>query len=224
MILLLLLNQIIQTVKRGSSVIADDSSASVGVRKTGNESKVSRLSHFRRVGLEHAVIVGSHIVEQELNVLGKFFTVLRNLFPDHFDSAKGADSSFQRFIRLQSHDDVFVLVNVPGLKCVDPHDSAGVHLQRSAVLPLSDQEILHLFIDLGRPFRGSRQEAAVAVVLGEIQIDEIIHKDLILPEASLEPFPFFSHTITPFSCLCQMLSISREMRRAAACILYTRAY
>ena len=93
MILLLLLDKPVDSVKGAAPVIAYYSSSAVGIGKSCDISQMAHLSHLGRVGLEHAVVVGGHVVEHEVYLLRKLFSMLGKLFSHHSDPAERADSA-----------------------------------------------------------------------------------------------------------------------------------
>ena len=56
----LLLHQEIDTVQSNTAVVADDTSAAVGIRQTGDNLVVTGLLHLRGVSIEYTLIVSSY--------------------------------------------------------------------------------------------------------------------------------------------------------------------
>ena len=124
----LFLDQIVDAVERRSSVVTDDSAAAVSIRKSCDEAEVSDLTHFVGICLEYAVIVGREVVEHIVDLRRQGFAVFLDLFSDHLDTAKRADTSLERLVCLQSDDDILAGNDVARIKCVDTHDAACVYL------------------------------------------------------------------------------------------------
>ena len=94
-IFLLGLDQIINSVKGNSSVIAYDSSASVGIRKTCQNLVVTGFHHFRCVNIKYSLIVSFVILSEDLVKLrAGFVAVHLTGFLRHLDSTVGHERTF----------------------------------------------------------------------------------------------------------------------------------
>src|SRR4029077_6290060 len=56
------LDQSLGAVGRAAAIVADDAAATIGVGKPGNDAGLAGLHDLRRIGIEHAVIVGLAIL------------------------------------------------------------------------------------------------------------------------------------------------------------------
>ena len=93
-IIFLFFNQFINTVKRYSAVVTDNSSAAVSIGQTGNNVTLTGKAHFVGVGSENAVVMGCPVAEFGLYLLVNFITVSLTRLSCHTHSAKGVDTSF----------------------------------------------------------------------------------------------------------------------------------
>ena len=94
-IFLLGLDQIINSVKGNSSVIAYDSSASVGIRKTCQNLVVTGFHHFRCVNIKYSLIVSFVILSEDfVKLRAGFVAVHLTGFLRHLDSTVGHERTF----------------------------------------------------------------------------------------------------------------------------------
>ena len=183
------LEQAIDAVERDTAVVADDAAAAVGVGQAGNDAGPAALHDFRRVGVEHAVIVG-------LAVLGEGLVHLRvgrkagRLQPglDHAQSAVRKDGALERFVGLQPDDHLVVLVDIAGL--VSQHGRwvariDGKHALFSFLFEIGLQFLPDGAGPLGRPF----QEFFIAGIWSDIAGDKVANIDRLAPTAALEVTP-----------------------------------
>ena len=93
-IILLLLDQEIDTVQSNTTVVAYDTSTAVGIRKTGNDLVVTSLLHLRSVSIKYALIVGAAVLGEDLVKLRiRLITVVLASLLSHLDTAIRHESS-----------------------------------------------------------------------------------------------------------------------------------
>ena len=132
--------QAIDAVERDAAIVADDAAAAVGIGKAGDDAGPAAVHDFRRIGVEHAVIVG--------------FAVLREGFVhcrirleagglqarlDHPQPAVREDRPLERLIGLKSDDDFVVAIDIarPCAPAASRASSHRLQARPSSVLPRS---------------------------------------------------------------------------------------
>ena len=111
-VIMLLLNQEINTIKSNTAVIANDTSAAIGVRKSGNDLVVTCFLHLRCIDIKHTLIMCFVIFCKNLM---QFFTWLipiscTSLFC-HLNTTIRHESSLKRFISLKA-DNFFKILQL----------------------------------------------------------------------------------------------------------------
>jgi len=192
-VLLFFFYQLVDAVQSTSSVVSDDPASAICIRKTCDESQMSCFSHFWRICLEHSVVMRSNVVKQIIYFLREFLAVLSDFLSYHLGSAERTDSSLKWFVSLKTYYQILSFDDIARVKCRDPHDPAGIHLERTAVLPFSLDQPLHLIVAFSCSCSRTGQEAAVSVIRRVIQVDEIIHVDAALPDSFFKTIPLFVH-------------------------------
>ena len=176
-------------VERDTAVIADDSAATVGIRKPGDDAGLAAFHDLRRVGIEDPVIVGLAIVGEcivDLRIGLEAGGLQARL--DHAQSAVGENRALERLIRLQADDDFVVAIDVAGLVgehgrwcfCVD-----GQNALLLLFLEIGLELVPHLFGPLGRP----QKEFLIAAIRRDVADDEIADVDAAAPAPALKSSP-----------------------------------
>ena len=80
-----------RAIERDTAVVADDTSSAVSVRKTGQDTAVTRTLHLRCVSIENAVVMCFSILEYFLNFRIHLAAISLQRCSDHADTAKWHD-------------------------------------------------------------------------------------------------------------------------------------
>ena len=87
-VILLLLDQEIDTVQSNTAVVAYNTSAAIGIRKSGNDLVVTSLLHLRSVSIKYALVVSAAILGKDLMQLRiRLITVVLASLLSHLDTA-----------------------------------------------------------------------------------------------------------------------------------------
>ena len=110
------IEQPLDAIERDAPIVADDPTTAVGVRKAGNDAGPAALHDFRRVGVEHAVVVGLAVFRERFMHLrvGRETGRLQARL-DHAQAAIGEYGPLERLVGLQADDRLIVLVDVSRL-------------------------------------------------------------------------------------------------------------
>ncbi len=181
--------QPIDPVKRHSPVVADDTSAPVGIRKAGDDPGPSGAHDFRGVGVEHAVIVGLAVFREGL-VHGRIGSEPGGLQAclDHAQAPVRENCPLERLIGLETHDDLVVAIDKArlvrqqrrGSRCIDRKDP---------FLPFVREIRLQLGPDCLCALRRSRQKFLAPLIGRNVTDDEIPNVDGGGPIARSKAFP-----------------------------------
>ena len=106
----------VYAVKGDAAVIADDATAAIGIGKAGDDAGFPTLHDFRRIGVEHPVIMA-------LAVFRECFPDLRvRLKPsrfqasfDHAQAAERENRALEGLVRLQADDHLVLAIDISGL-------------------------------------------------------------------------------------------------------------
>ena len=215
-ILLFGLDQKVDAVERHPAVVPHNASPSICVRQPGDDLAVPGLFDLRRVGIEHALVVGRVVLAEkfvEYRVRG--VAVGGAGFLRHADAAKGHEGPLQGLVCLQSHHLFLVLQGlayIAGPVGGDGGDDIGVHVQDAAFRPLLFLELLQLVPEKAGGVSRALQKRGVPLVGRVVVLDEVPDIDLFPPEPSLKTIPlrFLHHMVI-------LLHTLPETRCAAGC-------
>ena len=216
-ILPFLFYQEINSVQSDPAVVADNSSSAVSIRKSGYDMRMPCPFHFRGVGVKHCLIMSLMIFIEYLMelVIDMKAVVFRGLFR-HLNSAVWHKSSFQRLVRLKSHDFFQFLVlriNVSGSVGSQTGNHLGLAFQDASSCTLLLLKFLNFIPQPLRCLRRTFQKAFITAVRRIIVLNKIPNIDILCPFGSLESSPFFSHTRLPSLCLLQLSSTGYRLCR-----------
>ena len=191
-LLVLVGDQTVHAVEGNAAVIADDAAAAVGVGQAGDDAGLARAAHFRRIYIEHAVVVRlPDVAEDILRLSLNGFAVVRGGLDGHVDAAIGHESPLERRVGLQADDLLQILVDVAGLVGGDGRDGLAVHIQHAALVTLFPVQAQHFGPQgLGAACRGG-QELRAACVGRVVALNEIAYIDLARVGSGLEGIPLF---------------------------------
>ena len=110
------LKEPIDPVESHSPIIADDTAAPVSIGKAGDDPGPSAIHDFRRIGVEHAVIVRFPIFRESL-VHSRIRLEARCLQAglDHAQAAEREDRPLEGLVGLKTYDDFVVAIDIAGL-------------------------------------------------------------------------------------------------------------
>jgi hypothetical protein len=183
------LQKAVGPVKGDPAIVTDDASATVGVRKAGDDAGPAAIHNLRRIGVEHAVIV-------RLAVLGEGFVYLRIGLETccfqarfhHPQAAEREDRPLERLFRLKTDNHFVVGVDVASL----------VRQQRRRFLRVDGQNALFSFVGKVRlqlvphrlgALRWRGKKFFVPRIGCDVADNEVAHVDRGRPAAWLESPP-----------------------------------
>ena len=183
------LEQPVDPVERHAPVIADDAAAPVGIRKAGDDPGPSAIHDFRRIGVEHAVIVRFAVFRESL-VHGRIGLEARGLQAglDHAQAAVREDRPLERLVGLKTYDDLVVAIDIAGLVRQQRRGSRCID-RKHALLSFVREIRLQFGPDGFCALRWSREKVLVPVVRRDVPDDEIANVDGSGPIARSKAFP-----------------------------------
>ena len=141
----LVLDEAVNAVQCDPAVIADDTSAAVSVRKTGNDVGGTAVSHLLGVSVKYTGIVGLSVDGEKLNNFRiQLIAVVLARLHGHTDSAVRHHGTFERLVCLETNDGLFIFVQIPCCVRGDGRYHLGIHIQHAACLPFLTGKIQHL--------------------------------------------------------------------------------
>ncbi len=207
-ILLLLLDEEVDTIQRDTAVVAHDAAAAIGVRKTGQDVAGARLADFRGIDLENRIgvclmVLGENLVQLSVGLVAVHLAALLR----HADSAEGHESALERLVGLEADDFLkvlSVLADVAGFMSGDTGHDVGVKVKDTAPLlavktgrllvVLLFLEALQLGEQLVRRISRPCKEAGISLIGRIVQLNEFTDVYFVLPKAAcLKAVPFFSY-------------------------------
>ena len=193
-ILLFALDQSIDSVKSHTSVIAYNTSAAIGIRKTCQNFAVTGSLHFRCINVKHTLVVCFKliVIKNIFNFVAYFIAVSFTCFFCHFNTAVWHKGTFQRFVCLKTYNSfqIFqILVNISrtirGKRCYN----LCLHIQNSALCALFFLQLLKLAPEficcLCRPF----QERSISVIWCIIHFNKVTYVNFFFPAFTVKTFP-----------------------------------
>ena len=193
-LMLLVLNQTVNTIQCHTTIVSDNSSTAVCVRKSGNNVAGTARSHFRCVSIENTLIMSFSVFGEELNNLRiHMISIVFTCFHRHTDTAVRLQRTFERFVSLKTNDCLFFFVQITGTMRSDCGNNFGVHIQHTAFFSLLSGKIHNLFPKFFCVFCGICQKSIISVIRSVVFLNEISDIDLFFPDTRAEAFPLFSH-------------------------------
>ena len=195
LILLLPRDQLINTVQSNSAVIADDSSSSVGIRKSGYDMAVACSTHLRCICIKYClvmrlVVLGKNLVQLRIRMV----SVHLARFLCHLDSAEGHERTLQRLVGLKSDHLLQILhglVDISGAICGQRGNHLRLLIQDAALLTLFLLQLLQSSPKLVSCFGRICQEALISLIRCVVLLDKVAHIALASPDVALKPVPGF---------------------------------
>ena len=152
----------------------------------------SAIHDFRRICVEHAVIVGFPIFREGL-VHRRIGFEARGLQAglDHAQAAEREDRPLERLVGLKTDNDLVLAIDIAGLVRQQRRGSRCIDRQHS-LLPFVREIRLQFRPDGFCALRWSREKVLVAVVRRDVTDDEIANVDGSGPIARSKAFPAIS--------------------------------
>ena len=192
LVLLLLGDEVINTVEGHAAVVTDDAATAVGIRQAGDDVGGAGGTNARGVDVEDRVVVGLAVLGEDLLHLGVVFLAgLVDGGLDHAPAAVGHHCALERSVGLETDDHVVVLADVTGLEGVDVGRGVGVNVEDAHLALFGEVLFLEGVPDPHGLFSGASQERGVALIRGVVQLDEVADVDLIAPVTLDKTFPGF---------------------------------
>src|SRR5699024_2003340 len=131
--MLLVFDQSVYTIQRNSSVVADDTSASVCIRKPCDDMAGTACAHFRSISIKHTVVMCFSVFCEEfhdcrIHMISVFFTC----FHCHTDTSVRLQGTLKRLVRLEPYDFFLSFVKISRSMGSDSGNNLCVHIQDSA--------------------------------------------------------------------------------------------
>ena len=184
---LLVLDQSVDTVQSYTSVVADDTSTSVCIRKTGNDMGSTAGSHLLIVSVEAACVMCLSVNREELGDLRIYFVaVVSASLLCHTDTAIRLKGSLEGLVCLETYDGLLALVKVSGTMGSDSGNNLGVHVKNAACFSLLLLQVKYhcpkILCVLGR----ISKEGLVTIIRMVVSLDEVTNVDFFVPFATYE--------------------------------------
>ena len=183
---LFLREQEIHAVQRHAAVIADDASASVGIRKTGDDTRVTGTLHLVSIDFKHAVVVRLAVFKDmfdrriHLSAVGFEFGV------DETDPAERHDRALERGVGLQTDDLFEILIDITSIVGGDRGDRFFVNVINAVALAFHFHLLKKLIPKSFCSFGGRCEKFFSAVIRRVVALDEVPYIDFRIPCALLE--------------------------------------
>ena len=98
-------NQSVDTVESHTAVVTDDTSASVVVGQSGEESQRTERTDFFGIYVEHSIVVCLAVVGEDIfHTVVHFHAVFVASLAYYVDTSERLDSTFQKLVCLQTDD------------------------------------------------------------------------------------------------------------------------
>ena len=196
-VVLLLLDDVVNTVKGYAAVVTHDTATTVSVRKTGQQVGFADGADFRSVAVEYGLVVGLVVVGKDLvEVCARLVAVLLAGFLGHFDAAERHKGALQRLVGLQTHDLFQVLeafADVARLMARNRRNDVGVHIEHAALLAFFGLQLLEFIPELFGGVCRACQKFLATFIGGVVALNEVADIDFFLPESAGKAIPCFAH-------------------------------
>ena len=102
-VVLLLLDQVVDTIESHTAVVTHDTATAIGVGQTREDVVVAHQLHLRRISVEHTVVMRLAIFREDLmQFLRGLITIGRAGLLSHLDTSVGHEGTLQRLVSLQA--------------------------------------------------------------------------------------------------------------------------
>ena len=180
----------VDAVQRDAAVVADDPATAVRVGQPGDDVAGAGRADRRRVGVEHALVVGLAVLREDLAHTGvRLVAVGLQPVLDHPVAAVGHDRALERRLGLQPDDQLGDVRGDP-TRGVRGDGARGVRVHvEDAALELDHHQVGHEPPQRVGALRGAGQEGGVTLVRGVVAADERSDVDGLAPRAVIEARP-----------------------------------
>ena len=191
---LLILDQTIHSVQSYSSVIANDSSTSVSIRKTGNNVAGTACTHLRCICVKHSIVMSLSVFLEKINDLWIYMiTIIFAGLNCHTDTTIRLKWTFKRFICLKTYDLLFILIQISRSMRCNTWDNLSVHVQNSALSTLFSRQFHYLIPQILCSLCRTSQERIITFIWCIILLNKITDINFFLPNSSNKWIPFLFH-------------------------------
>ena len=198
-VVLLLLDDVVDTVEGHTAVVTHDTATAVGIRETGEQVSLADGANFRSVRVEHALVVRLVVVGKNLVEFGtRLVAVLHTSFFGHLNATERHKRALERLVGLQAHDLFQILqgfVDVTGLVARDSRDDIGVHVEDAAVPAFFGLQALQFVPQFLCRVGRAGEEGLITFVGGVVALNKVADVDFALPESAVKAFPSFTHYV-----------------------------
>ena len=133
LLLLLILDQTINTVKSYTTIVADDTATAVSIRKTCDDVVGTSHTHLIGINIKYTCVVCLSVNSEELNDLRVYLiTVIGASLHSHADTAVRHQSSLERSVCLETNDLLEIFVQITCCVRGKGGNDLGVHIQNTA--------------------------------------------------------------------------------------------
>ena len=190
LVLLLLLDQVIDTVECDAAVVADDAATAVCIGKAGDDVRGTRCTNARSVDIEDSIVVSLAVLGKDLLDLGvNFLTSFLDGGLNHAPAAIGHHRTLEGGISLQTDDNIVVLADVAGLESVNVRGGVGVNIEDANLTFLRQVVLFKGFPHAQGLFRRPGEEGSISFVRGVVALNEVTHVDFFGPVAPNKTVP-----------------------------------
>ena len=141
-------DEVIDTVKGYTAVVADDTPTAVCIRKTRDNMGLASHAHGRRVCVKYALVVRLvKFREDAVQFFVRRVTVVLARFFGHFDTAKRHECALERLIGLETYNLFEILCafgDVAGGVTRECGDNVCIHVEDATLCNFSLLEVLQL--------------------------------------------------------------------------------
>ena len=194
LLLLLVFDKSVNAVQSNTSVVADDSSSSVSIGKTGKDMSSSCLSHFRGVNIEYACVVGLSVFgEDVLDLRINGVAVVGASLLSHSQAAVRHKSSLEGLVCLETNDLLQILINITCCVRSKRRYNLCIHIENAACFSFLLCKLHNVSPELLGSFCRAGEEAFIAVIRCVVLLDELTDINFLGPVTAYETFPFLWH-------------------------------
>ena len=180
----------VNTVESNATVVADDATATICVRQTGNDMGVTAFAHVLGVDIKNTSVVSLATIGVEVNNLWvNFITVGLACSHCHTNAAVYHQSALEGLVSLETNNLLKWFVNVASLVGGDSGNLFGVHIKYATVCGLLCKEIHNIRPKLCSSLSWTSEEGIITVIRGVILLNEVSDINSSLPVATDKAVP-----------------------------------
>ena len=196
-------DEVIDSVKCNSSVITNDTSTSVSIRKSCKDLVVTCSLHLRCVNIKYTLVVCFELIIMEdiFDLVTYVISVSLACLLCHLDSAVWHESTFQRFVCLKTYNllEIFkLLVDISRTICCNACNYFCLHIENAAFGTLFFLKLLKFTPEFVCCLCRSFQEGSISVVWCVVHADKVTNVDLLFPTIAFESVPLLKINFCQF--------------------------